>query len=382
MAKVHLSKSFIESIEPQQKRLTFTDDKSRGLTLLVTPNGVKTFYLTRKFRGRVERPMLGRFPDLTLVKARLMAAQIQTQFDAGINPHEAKRQARLEPSLDEFFKTYYKDHSLVKNKRPERVKDNYDRYLKPKLGVRRISDIHRADIKYVMHQLAEKGHKRTANIVHSLIRAMLNKAIAWEYLTGTNQAEHIERYPEKSRDRFLLSSELHRFQQALAMEPNETIKDAILLLMYTGARRGNVFAMRWNEVNFDEAYWRIPDSKNGEPQFVVLTTDALKVLRRRRQSTSSVFVLAGTSATGHIVDIKHAWKRLLDHAGIEDLRVHDLRRTMGSWLLADGHSLPLIGKVLGHKDMQSTQIYARMSMDQTREAVSLVTGRLATLKQQ
>lgn len=181
MAKVHFTKAFIESITAEDKRLTFTDDKSRGLTLLVNPTGVKTFYLTKKHRGRVERTLLGHFPELTLAQARHQAARYQVKYDAGINPNEARREARKEPTLNQFFEIYYRDHSEIKNKHPEDIKANYRRYLSPTLGNVQLSRVRRIDIKALMHQLAEKGHRRTANVAQGLIRAMFNKALAWEY---------------------------------------------------------------------------------------------------------------------------------------------------------------------------------------------------------
>lgn len=380
MAKVHFTKSFIETVEPGEKRLTFTDDKSRGLTLLVTPKGVKTFYLTRKFRNRVERTLLGHYPELSLVEAKSKAARFQVQYDAGINPNEAKRRARAEPTLDELFEIYYQDHCLIRNRRPEGVRNNYRCYLTRPLGHRKISTITRTEIKDLMRKHSDHGQKRTGNIMHGLIRAMFNKAIAWEYMEGPNPAIHIERYPEKSRDRFLSAEELVRFHKALLKEPDETIRDCIYTLLLTGVRRSNAFTMQWSHVDFDQAVWRIPDTKNGSPHRVVLSPEMMEILKRRRKTARSLFVFPGSGQTGHLVDIKRAWMRLLDRAGIEDLRVHDLRRTFGSWMLADGQSLSVIGKALGHKDIQSTMVYARLSVEQLRAPVNSISSRLMSHK--
>jgi hypothetical protein len=126
--------------------------------------------------------------------ARTKAAQFQLQYDSGLNPNEAKRQARLVPTLDDFFEIYYREHSEIKNRRPLAIHANYRRYLSPTLGKLQLTCSKRAAIKEVMVALGAKGNKRPANVVQGMIRAMFNKALAWEYFTGQNPAAHIERY--------------------------------------------------------------------------------------------------------------------------------------------------------------------------------------------
>jgi len=377
MAKAHFTKSWVENIESPEQRLTFTDDSTRGLTLLVNPTGVKTFYVTRKFRGRVERILLGRFPELTLVEARKKAAYFQVQFDAGVNPNEARRQSREELTLDAFFEVYYQDHCEIKNRRPSDTRANYNRYLAPRLGRKQLSAIDRADIKAMMRYNAERGRKRTANNAHTLVRAMFNKAIAWEYFDGRNPAEHIERYPEKVRTRRLMPDEVPRFLDALSREESETNRDAITLLLYTGARLENVLSMHWLEVDLDNAIWTIPRTKNGDAQRVVLTTQALEILKRRKRDASSVFVLPGNGKKGHIDNLTKAWNRLLDRAGIEDLRRHDLRRTLASTMADMGANQAQIQMMLGHRSPQSAQSYVHPDLESLRATVGSATQRLS-----
>ena len=377
MAKAHFTKSWIENVEAPTKRLTFTDDTTRGLTLLVNPTGIKTFYVVRKYRGRVERTLLGRFPELTLAEARKKASYFQVQFDAGVNPNEARRQAREELTLNAFFETYYHDHCEIKNRRPEDTRANYQRYLAPRLGSKQLSAIDRSDIKAVMRQLGDRGRKRTANNAHTLARAIFNKAIAWEYFDGRNPAEHIERYPEHVRTRRLMPDEVPRFLAALAKEESETNRDAIALLLYTGARLENVLSMHWSEVDLDNAIWTIPRTKNGDSQRVVLTTQALDILKRRKKNAWSVFVLPGNGKKGHIDNLTKAWNRLLDRAGFEDLRRHDLRRTLASTMADMGANQAQIQMMLGHRSPQSAQAYVHPDLESLRETVGMATKRLS-----
>jgi integrase len=133
--------------------------------------------------------------------------------------------------------------------------------------------------------------------------------------------------------------------------------------------------MRWDEVNLDEGVWRIPLTKNGEPQNVTLSPEALAVLKGRREvSGKDDFVFPGRGARGHLVEPKKGWARVLQRAGITNLRIHDLRRTLGSWQAKTGASLAIIGKSLNHKSHQSTAIYARLDLDPVRHSVNTATA--------
>ncbi|MHB1926981.1 MAG: site-specific integrase [Leptospirillum sp.] len=155
------------------------------------------------------------------------------------------------------------------------------------------------------------------------------------------------------------------------MTENPAFKDFILLSLFTGARKSNVLSMRWKDIDFERNVWKIPGelSKNGDPMQIPLGPDVLDILRRRRAETSSVFVLPGPGAKGHYMEPKRAWGTLLKRAKLEDLRIHDLRRSMGSWMTIGGTSLPIVGKALGHKTSQATSIYARLNLDPVRAAM-------------
>ncbi len=139
--------------------------------------------------------------------------------------------------------------------------------------------------------------------------------------------------------------------------------------LLTGARRSNVLAMNWNDVNLERGEWRIRETKNGTPQSVPLVPDAIAILEARKNSAvcaDSDFVFPGTGESGHLVEPKKAWKIVLDKAGIADLRLHDLRRTMGSWQAGTGANLSVI---VNHKSTQTTAIYARLWMEPVRNSM-------------
>jgi integrase len=187
----------------------------------------------------------------------------------------------------------------------------------------------------------------------------------------------VEKIKLQSRKRFLFPDELARFRHSLEQERPD-LRDFFWLLLLTGARRGNVQAMEWREINTDLQIWMIPPHKhkNGEEHIIALTDPCLAILARQRLAAhpESRYVFPSRSKTGHLVEPKRAWQRIIKRADLTDLRIHDLRRTLGSYMAIKGHSLPMIGQALGHKDARSTQVYARLYLDPVRKAVEGATG--------
>jgi integrase len=195
--------------------------------------------------------------------------------------------------------------------------------------------------------------------------------IRWE-LEGMNPAIGIEKLNEKKRDRFISKDELPRFMEVLENEPNRDRGYFFLVCLYTGARKGNVQSIRWEDVDFSINEWRIPDTKNGEPVRVPLIGHALDILTDRihlKESSPWVFPSSDSSKSRHIQEPKTALKRILERAGPENLHIHDLRRTLAGYQAIAGTSLTIIGTSLGHKSPQSTAFYARLSNDCVRASV-------------
>jgi integrase len=158
--------------------------------------------------------------------------------------------------------------------------------------------------------------------------------------------------------------------EALEVEPNRDMRDFFLMCLYTGARKSSVLSMKWEDIDFSIKEWRIPDTKNGEPVRIPLIKEALEILDNRSWLKDSMpWVFPGHGKSGHLENIRGAWKRILDRAGLKNLRIHDLRRTLASYQAIAGTSLLIIGKSLGHKSPQSTAIYARLSNDPVRASM-------------
>lgn len=370
MSKIRFTKATLDSLspDPDKNRSVFYDDKSRGLCIMVAVS-TKTFYVLRKHQGKTERILIGRYPDTTIEQARDRAGKVNSELDAGKNRNDLKRERRKELTLNDLHAIYMERHALVRNRRPENAQSNYKLYLS-QWGTKKLSDLKRAEIQRHVSKLAFDISPATANIALALLRAMFNRAIDWELFNLPNPTERIAKYPEISRDRFLYGDELERFLKAIQALESETMRDFFLMLLATGARKGNVLEMRWEDINLGNAIWRVPDSKNGEPYQVALTSISLEILTSRKLASTSEWVFPAESRTGHLQEPKKAWAKLLENAKIENLRIHDLRRTFGSFMAAQGASLQMIGKALGHKSQDATLIYARLNLDPVRQAVN------------
>lgn len=364
------------------KRGVYFDTEVKNLNIIITDTGSKYFYVRKVIDGRSRRVRLGAFSDLSVENARNKAMEIKSAIAKGEDPYEVHQRRKSEPTFTEFFEEYMQRHSIPHKKPASRQNDlsNFNCYLRDSLGNRKLSSISRTDIERLHRSIGEDA-PYAANRVLGLVKAMYTKAREWKQMEGENPAANIVLFKEKSRERFLQGDEFPRLFAALDEEPNADIRDYVLLSLYTGARQGNILSMCWNALDFDRGIWRIEETKNGQPQNVPLVPPALDVLQHRKKKAErgAIFVFPSTGKTGHMVEPKSGWKRILKRAEIKDLRLHDLRRTMGSYQAINGTSLHIIGKSLGHKSLTATQIYSRLTDDPVRESMNRATEMMLAL---
>lgn len=377
--RLNFTKAAIEALPVPAKGKPwkyYYDRKVSGLGIGVGPSGVKTFILYRKVNRKPERIKLGRYPDLTVDKARSAATNLNADIANGVNPAELKRGRRAEMMFGDLFDQYYKNHSVPHKKTHAEDKQKYDKYLSSNknginLASRQLSAITKSEIAKLFAKIS-KEHKVTANRVLALVSSVFGKAIEWGIWHQVNPCHGMRKHSEKSRDRFLQPDELPKFFEQVLAYPNAIVRDYILISLLTGARRSNVLAMNWDHVNLKRGEWRIPETKNGTPHSVPLVPDAVTILEARKATASDdiPFVFPGPGKSGHLVEPKKAWNIILTKAGIADLRLHDLRRTMGSWQAGTGANLSVIGRSLNHKSTQTTAIYARLWMTPVRDSMT------------
>lgn len=374
------TKRLLADIEPPQGREskaggmfdTYRDTRQKGLILIVSNGGAKTFYFYGKINGRPERVRLGTFPAMSVEKAREAAAATRLKIDGGQNPQHERQTIRKEITFKEIFDQYLERYSKRHKKTWQNDEIAINRFLSGWLS-RKLSSITNHDVRKIHEHITDNNGPYQANRVYEVIRSIFNKAIEWGW-SGVNPAVGIQKNREKSRDRFLHPDEMPRFLESVRKEDNTTARDYIFLSLLTGARKTNVLTMRWDHISLERAEWRIPETKNGEPLVIPLSEEAIKILLgRRKVNPNSQWVFPGKGKNGHLLDPKKAWGRILARAKIEDLRIHDLRRTLGSWQAANGATSFIIGKSLGHKSHQATAIYARLNLDPVRHSVQAAT---------
>ena len=366
------------------KRVTYMDTEIPGLQLRVTGLGVKTFLVRRRIQGQEsERITLGRFPGMTVEKARLQAQIVNGAIAEGANPAAVKRAHRGEPTLQAMFDEYL-DAKRKRDGSP--ISETTKRHYRDAMRLH-MSDLAKLKLSAVSHEKVAAMHTRVEKVSHAqanrcraILSAVFNYAREKRVFSGEIPVIGVKRAHEVQRDRFASAAELPRLLQSIAASP---ARDYFLMLLLTGARKTSVLAMRWAEIDFEGATWRIPKTKNGSPMVVHLSAEAVLVLKARKEErdraakasgSASEFVFPGEGKTGHYAEPKRAWASILTRADVADLRIHDLRRTLGSWQAKTGASLAIIGKTLGHRSQQSTAIYARLDLDPVRQSVGTATA--------
>lgn len=419
-----MQKSFIftarnvDELPPARTGLAiYSDLVEPSLRLYVTPTGHKAYFVRKKIRGKDRRLVVGCSADSTPDHAREEARKLKHLFAAGVDPViERDKERRAGITLGEFFKDYLERYSKVQKKSWIYDEREIPKFLGHWFDLR-LSDIKRPDIRRLHEDIGRDHGLYQANRVLERLRAMYNKAIEWDW-DGVNPTIGIKKYRERSRDRFIQLDEMPFFLKAISEEKNKVFHDYFWLLLLTGARKTNVIMMRWEEINWDSKFWRIPESKNGSPLVLPLVERALSILRSRKELSKSQWVFPSEADNAkHLVNSKRAWKRILQRAtlhswstdervaeivkavesridpdymnlicstvrrraenlglslgkGLLDIRVHDIRRTFASYQALSGASLQVIGHSLGHKSISSTQIYSRLTLDPVRDSIN------------
>jgi integrase len=374
-----LSKLRIDALKPPKngykdakgktvKHKIFWDDELPGFGLRVTNTGVKAYILIYRVKGRQRRITIGRHGEFTPTKARDEAMRLKTEVRAGEDPLDEREKGRKEPTFNDLADEYERVH--LPRKKSAREDRRFLAYLRPKLGNRKLSSLSRREIQK-LHQKKGESAPVDANRMASLLSKIFNLAIKWDWMTH-NLAQGIERFPEPKRDRFVKELELPHLLKAIAQEKNPYIQGFFHLLLLTGSRRSELLTMKWEDLDFDRLEWRIPDTKSGRVHVIPLIRQAIEVLESIPRVSENPYVIVGRKDKQHLKEPAKAWLRIRKKAGLEDVRLHDLRRTVGSYMAMSGESLPLIGKILNHSNASTTQIYARLGDNAPRAALQAV----------
>lgn len=368
--RCNFTKALIDKLPPPGNNKAYTtyyDSSVPKLAVLVHPSGRKTFYVITKHYARTERVKLGFYPELSIENARKKAMQVLGELTRGINPQDAKRTLRREPTFNEAFQ-WFTEKYAPNRKRPSSITEDkglHKRYLTD-WDSRKLSAITREMVTRKHNQIGSDHGKYAANRMLALVRSIFNKMIQADKWNGLNPAADVDKFPEESRDRVLQPDEIGKFISALMQDHDETARDCTLMLLLTGARKSNAIGMKWKQINFKSELWTIPTTKSGKAHTVPLLPQAILLLKNRKTESTSDYVFPGPGKNGHIHQLRGVLKRTIKRAELADLRLHDLRRTMGTWLIASGASTFITQKALAHETVEATSVYVRPPLDAIR----------------
>ncbi len=412
MARARLTKRTVEVAKPHNgKRLYIYDTDLTGFGLMVTPKGAKSYFAEYRYgvgRGApTRRVTLGSTHKLTTDEARDLARKTIADATKGEDPAAKKREQREAITISDLCREYKERH--VQTKLKPTTRDLYehiiDNHIKPRLGTKRAITVNKQDV--AAAHLAMKDTPSIANSTLAVIGSMYSWADRHGYVPeGLNPTTRIPRFKERKRERFLSVEELERVGAALRegettgipWEVDETkptakhapatekriiklsphVTGAIRLLILTGARLREILHLEWTHVDLQRGVLFLPDSKTGQ-KTIVLNTPAMAVLSDLPRIGKYVIASdsAGTEDEKPRADLKRPWATVTRRAGLEGVRLHDLRHTHASYGIGASFGLPIVGKLLGHTQLRTTERYAHLETDPLRRASNAIGSTLA-----
>lgn len=382
-----LSKSLIAAINPAGQEVVVWDSSLPGFGLRAKSTGVKTFVIQYRNRaGRSRRLSIGNLGKITLDQARKEAIRLLGQVATGHDPAEERRMLRKSETIEQLADVYMRDHCAgrCKPRTIEAHKWLLKKYIKPRLGKRKLLDLRPVDVAKLHADLQATPYN--ANRVLGLLRAMLNCAERWEMIPrGSNPAAVIKPYPERKRERFLSAGELDALLEALDTAEADGTVDlyeaaAIRLLIFTGCRLGEIITLEWASVDLANARIVLDRHKTDQygAKIIPLNAPALQVLTALPHEAGNPYVIVGRNTGKHLINMQKPWRRLRKLAGLDDLRLHDLRHSFASFAVGAGIPLAIIGGLLGHRSVQTTARYAHLANDPLKQATDVIGGLFAT----
>lgn len=398
-----ITKRTVDAAKPGERLYRIWDSEVKGFGLRVTPAGVKSYILAyRGGEGGRSAPKqeftIGRHGVLTPDEARDKAVKLLSRIRDGENPQSARIKTRAEMTVAELCELYLAEGAATK-KASTLVTDRarIERHIKPLLGAKRISTVTDADVQRFLRDVAHgktaverkptraeakgrevetrkrrdaaaRGGQGTATRTTGLLGAIFTFAVRRK-LRPDNPVHGVERFRDRKSQRFLSPGELGRLGKALSdLGEAHTGATVLRLLVLTGARKREVEGLRWDEVDLEGRCLRLRDSKTGA-KVIPLGAPALLILSGIERQKGSPFVFpSGRAEDAHFVGTPKVWEKVKAAAGLDGVRIHDLRHTYASLAASGGQSLPLIGKLLGHRDVKTTAQYAHLADDPVRLA--------------
>lgn len=389
------------------------DTELHGFGVRIYPTGKRAYVVSYRVNGRKRLMTLGACSVLTLELARNRAQKYLVSVTDGDDPLDIRRRAANGETIKDLCKTYLDRHAKLRKRSWKDDERRIERHIKPAWANLKVVALKRTDVAMLHNKIGCNGPYE-ANRTVRLISKMFDLALRWGFVpeNHVNPARGIELYREHKRDRWVTPEELPKLTEAIDEETNEVARAALWLYLLTGTRKNEMLAAKWEDINWERKELRLPETKAGRVHYIPLAEPALVLLRELPRVENCPYILPSTKTDSHLVNISKPWRRVRDRAtvklwidqpdgrvsrlvhelqkglgrsptckeveaaadfdlprGLQDVRLHDLRRTVGSWLAQAGNSLHLIGRVLNHSSTNTTAIYARFGEDHVRQAM-------------
>ncbi|WP_299196518.1 site-specific integrase [uncultured Erythrobacter sp.] len=437
LSDTRLTKSVVEAAQPGQ---TISDSEVRGFRLVVSKSGTRRFVASYRIHGRSSMKALGAFPTFTVQEARDMAREVLRKVRAGVDPHveeraarEAEEAAKNAPTVESLSKVYLEDYAPSQALRSSTIRHarQLSRIAIEALGSKKVEAVTITDIRKLHGDTRAAGIARGTKGVYQANRllALLSKLFSLAIERGwrnDNPCRGVRKFPEDQRWQNLSEGEVKRLLRACEdyaaglrpVSPDddpETVEhktkplpetersatdreaaDAIRLLLFTGARLQEVLKAEWSQFDLERGLWQKPSAhtKTKRIHRLELEGPALETLKAMFERKShSVYLFPGSTekrrksapvdinsgepvGIGPRADLKHPWRAITALAGLEGVRLHDLRRTLASFMLSGGSTLATVGKALGHTQASTTARYATLEDSVQREGLKAAGERM------
>lgn len=399
-----LSEKIVKAAEPRARPYQIFDEEVVGFSAVIQKSGSRGFALDYSFKGRQRRMSIGRWPEWSVTAARDRAKQLRREIDAGLDPLAERHEARSAPRVSDLIDRYLKEHAAHLAPRNASDQESMLRKLvEPQWKHRLVAEIDAADVERILSLIAagrarpakDKARSRgkrklapakptpiRANRVGEVLRKMFNLSVAWK-MRADNPAEGFRRRMETERERFLSMDELARLGDALHAAEDQRAAGVVRMCMLTGARLGEVRTARFEQFNLELGTWSKPaaNTKQRRVHRIPISAETAALVRQRRVAVPKgcdwLFPGDALGADGQpkdqpVQEIRRFWSGIQKAAQLPDVRIHDLRHTFASLLVSGGASLEMIGKLLGHSQMRTTQRYAHLLDSPLRAGVDAV----------
>jgi integrase len=376
MPKVALTPALIRSAicPSDQAKVDLFDTKLIGLLLEVRASGRKTYYQRyTDTRGAERQFKIGTADIITLQQARRRGRAIKAEAYLGPDPQAHRKELRASLTLAELVHSRYLPY-VQEYKRSWKTDETILRlHVLPSLGRLYLDEVSSGHISDLVRTMRVKGYATgTTNRVVILLRYIFNLALKWK-TNGVveNPTVSIQIAPDAHRERFLTAEETGRLLRSIAEDENRLAADAILLLLLTGARRNEITHAMWENIDWRRNTLLVPRSKSGKPRKITLSSQAVVALTAIKKVPGSPYIFPSPETGLPPRSLFYPWRRIRNRAGLQDVRLHDLRHSFASFLVNEGVSIYVVQELLGHTQLRTTQRYAHLSRQTLQDAVQV-----------